>query len=132
MATKDELEKRKRKDFPRFVAIDVMDDRAAWAGRVLEMERFCREKVGVNGYAKQGRMGAERASLEFRFKSAEAAAEFQATFGGQLGAEQTKAPQRKKPRRSGDTPGDARASAVSGESIAATQRRLAIADHDGA
>jgi hypothetical protein len=100
---KDDIEKRKRKDYPHYCAREVVDDRAAWSSEVIRMEAWCRERVGVGGYAKQGRMGSERASLEFRFKTAEIATEFQVTFGGELGAEETEVPGRK-PRAPRDLP----------------------------
>lgn len=100
---KDDIEKRKRKEFPQFVALEVMDDRAAWSIQVLRMEAWCRERVGVSCYAKQGRMGAERASLEFRFRSPDIAAKFQAAFGGTMGPQETKAP-RPKPSVPRDLP----------------------------
>ena len=85
MRGKDERMRRKCRDFPHFCTVDVLDDWSAWNGRLLEMEAWCRQRAGVDGFAKQGRMGAERNSLEFRFKAPDAAAEFQAAFGGQLG-----------------------------------------------
>ena len=88
MRRRDELAKRKRLNFPHFCAVDVPDDRAAWSRRSLEMESWCRQRVGADGFAKQGRMGHERDFLEYRFKAPEVAAVFQAMFGGKLGAEQ--------------------------------------------
>ena len=85
MRNKDDLMRRKCRDFPHFCAVDVLDDWAAWNGRLLEMEAWCRQRVGPTGFAKQGRMGAERNSLEFRFKGPDIATEFQIAFGGKLG-----------------------------------------------
>jgi hypothetical protein len=85
MRGKDEQMRRKCRDFPHFCAVEVFDDWAAWNGRLLEMEAWCRQRVGADGFAKQGRMGAERNSMEYRFKTPEIAAEFQAAFGGKLG-----------------------------------------------
>ena len=93
---KDDIEKRKRKEFPDFVTLEVMDDRSAWSIQVLRMEAWCRERVGVGCFTKQGRMGAERASLEFRFRSPDIAAEFQCVFGGTVGADEAKAPRTKR------------------------------------
>ena len=87
MRRRDDLAKRKRRDFPHFCAVDVPDDRADWTRRLLEMEYWCRERVGAAGFAKYGRLGAERPLLEYRFKAQEVAAEFHGTFGGKLGAE---------------------------------------------
>lgn len=109
MPSKDELERRKRKDFPHVVTTEVMDDRAAWSVEIIRREHWCRERVGAGGYAKQGRMGIERPSLEFRFKSADVAADFQSTFGGEIGAEGAKAASRKTPPPSNDIPHDANA-----------------------
>ena len=85
MRSKDELIRRKCRDFPHFCAVDVLDDWTDWSRRLIEMEGWCRQRVGAVGFAKQGRMGAERNSLEFRFKAPEVAAEFQTAFGGRLG-----------------------------------------------
>lgn len=88
MVRRDDLVKRKRRNFPHFCALDVLDDQAAWGRRLLEMEYWCRQRVGPDGFAKNGRLGAERPLLEYRFKAPEIALEFQATFGGKLGAEE--------------------------------------------
>jgi hypothetical protein len=82
---KDELIRRKCRDFPHFCAVDVLDDWTDWRRHQIEMETWCRQRVGADGFAKQGRMGAERNSMEYRFKTPEIATEFQAAFGGKLG-----------------------------------------------
>lgn len=85
MRSKDETMRRKCRSFPHFCAIDVPEDWTDWHRRQIEMEAWCRQHVGADGFATQGRMGAERNSLEYRFKTPEAAGEFQAVFGGRVG-----------------------------------------------
>ncbi len=89
MRGKDEQMRRKCRDFPHFCAVEVFADWAAWNGRLLEMEAWCRQRVGPTEFAKQGRMGAERNAMEYRFKTPEMAVEFQAAFGGKLGGPET-------------------------------------------
>ena len=85
MPRKDDLIRRKCLHFPHFCAIEVSDDWAGLSRRQIEMEVWCRQRAGAGGFAKQGRMGAERNSLEYRFKTSEIATEFHAVFGGELG-----------------------------------------------
>ncbi|HTR78672.1 MAG TPA: hypothetical protein VMH39_11190 [Gemmatimonadaceae bacterium] len=87
MRGRDDRMRRKCRDFPHFCAVEVSDDWAARNGRLLEMEAWSRQRVGSDGFAKQGRMGADRNSVEFRFKAPDVATEFHAVFGGELGPE---------------------------------------------
>jgi len=89
MRSRNGYMRRKCRTYQHFCSVDVLEDWAAWRQRQLEMELWCRERVGADGFAKQGRMGAERNSLEFRFKAPEIADQFQSTFGGRVGAEQS-------------------------------------------
>ncbi len=86
MRARDDVAKRKHLDFPHFCAVEVpLAGDQTWGRRSLEMEIWCRQRVGATEFAKQGRMGSERDRLEYRFKSPEIATEFQAAFGGAIG-----------------------------------------------
>lgn len=86
---KDDLVRRKCRNYPHFCAEEVPDDWADWNRRLLEMDVWCRQRVGPDGFAKQGRMGAVRNSLEYRFKSPDIAVEFQSAFGGKVSVTET-------------------------------------------
>ena len=86
MRRKDDIARRQSRDFPYLCAVPVPPGvNPDWPRRFLEIEQWCRSRVGADGFARRGRLGDAHDFLDVRFRSADIAAEFHAAFGGELG-----------------------------------------------